>query len=72
MLPVCSKWDLKCSFENTNITVLFFFSWLIGAELFSPSKGSSAGGGRDALQAIQAHPLERIKGMPLNCPCLGC
>ena len=67
VLPVVSsKSDRACFSENTDVTVLFFFSWLLGAELLSPSKGSSAGSGRDALQALQAHPLARIKGVPLT------
>lgn len=40
---------------------VFSCSWP-GAELLPPPEESSAGSGGDALQTVQAHPLERIEG----------
>lgn len=68
------KQDLRCLL--TKLRYLCFLLFLaLGAELFSPTKESSAGSGRDAVPVVQAPPVERVEGAhaqwPLACRCTG-
>lgn len=61
-----SKRDVRCWLTKQHYLCFLFLA--LGAELFPPTKESSAGSGRDALPVVQAPPVEGVEGAHTQWP----